>query len=225
MSFISMRRHYLDEELKTCENDFCGTVLDIGGKKNKRRGRFIPPVAKVKNWIFMNNEPHTEPDILAVVPPLPLADSSVDVVLITETLEYINDFQLLIEEIHRVLKDGGTLIASVPFLHLYHSDYESDYYRFTESGVRKILERFSCVTCNKMGGLIAVFYDLVRGYYSNKLAENNKFSTSLLFRIWLRLNPLFIKADRHLFKNRFFINTGYFVKATKANTSSDQGLQ
>lgn len=217
MSFISMRRHYLDEELQACEDEFHGTVLDIGGKKSNRRGRFVPPVSKVENWIFMNNESRTEPDILAVVPPLPLEDSSVDVVLITETLEYIDDFKLLFEEIHRVLKDGGTLIASIPFLHLHHGDSEADLYRFTESGVRKSLERFSSLTCNKMGGLVAVFYDLVRGYYATKLYEQNKLSASLILRAWLKLSPLFVKADKYLFKNRSHINTGYFVKAIKQN--------
>jgi SAM-dependent methyltransferase len=224
MSFISMRRHYLDEELRACENEFHGTVLDIGGKKSKRRGRFVPPISKVKNWIYLNNEPHTDPDILAIVPPLPLENSSVDVVLITETLEYVDDFKLLMKEIHRVLKDGGTLIASVPFLHLHHSDHESDYYRFTESGIRKSMEGFDSITCNKMGGLIAVCYDLVRGYYATKFFKQNRLSTSLLLRIWLRLSSIFIKADKHFFKNRFYINTGYFVKAFKQNSLPSQGL-
>lgn len=215
MTFISMRRHYLDYELNASLKEFKGTVLDIGGKKSNRRGSFIPPLEQAEKWIFLNNDPATKPDILASIPPILLEDNSVDVVLMTETIEYIYDFQYLLDEIYRVLKKGGMLIISCPFLHLHHGDYEYDYFRFTESLMRKSLDQFHIAYFSRMGGLLGVVFDLVRGYLNCSLAKEKRIFTKLSLKGWQRLNPIVKVADKHFFKDRFYINTGYFVKAVK----------
>ncbi len=51
----------------------------------------------------------TEPDA-----PLPLDDSSFDLVLCAETLEHVRDVQLLLSEARRVLVPGGTLAVTTP---------------------------------------------------------------------------------------------------------------
>jgi ubiquinone/menaquinone biosynthesis C-methylase UbiE len=45
---------------------------------------------------------------------LPLEDSQFDLVLCAETLEHIRDTQLLLSEIRRVLRPGGTLAVTTP---------------------------------------------------------------------------------------------------------------
>lgn len=52
---------------------------------------------------------HVEPDA-----PLPLADSSFDLVLCAETIEHVRDVQLLLSEARRVLRPGGTLALTTP---------------------------------------------------------------------------------------------------------------
>jgi SAM-dependent methyltransferase len=46
--------------------------------------------------------------------PLPLGDSSFDLVLCAETLEHVRDVQLLLSEIRRVLAPGGVLALTTP---------------------------------------------------------------------------------------------------------------
>jgi len=46
---------------------------------------------------------------------LPVKDSSVDIVVITEVLEHFVNYSFLINEIKRVLKPGGVVIGSVPY--------------------------------------------------------------------------------------------------------------
>ena len=46
--------------------------------------------------------------------PLPLEDSSFDLVLCAETLEHVRDVQLLLSEVRRVLRPGGRLAMSTP---------------------------------------------------------------------------------------------------------------
>jgi SAM-dependent methyltransferase len=46
--------------------------------------------------------------------PLPFDDGSFDLVLCAETLEHVRDVQLLLSELRRVLRPGGTLAISTP---------------------------------------------------------------------------------------------------------------
>jgi SAM-dependent methyltransferase len=57
-----------------------------------------------------------EADLLETDPdgPLPLEDSRFDLVLCAETLEHVRDVQLLLSEIRRVLRPGGTLAVTTP---------------------------------------------------------------------------------------------------------------
>lgn len=46
--------------------------------------------------------------------PLPLEDTSFDLVLCAETVEHVRDVQLLLSEVRRVLRPGGTLALTTP---------------------------------------------------------------------------------------------------------------
>jgi SAM-dependent methyltransferase len=46
--------------------------------------------------------------------PLPLEDTQFDLVLCAETLEHVRDVQLILSEIRRVLRPGGTLAVTTP---------------------------------------------------------------------------------------------------------------
>lgn len=46
--------------------------------------------------------------------PLPFADSSFDLVVLTETIEHVRDVQLLLSEIRRVLEPRGRLAITTP---------------------------------------------------------------------------------------------------------------
>lgn len=45
---------------------------------------------------------------------LPLATDSIDLVVSFETIEHVRDAQMLVDEVRRVLKPGGSLIVSTP---------------------------------------------------------------------------------------------------------------
>jgi SAM-dependent methyltransferase len=46
--------------------------------------------------------------------PLPFADGEFDLVLCAETIEHVRDVQLLLSEVRRVLRPGGTLALTTP---------------------------------------------------------------------------------------------------------------
>jgi SAM-dependent methyltransferase len=79
-------------------------------------------------------------DYVANAEELPFLDASIGLIINQEVLEHTkNPFQI-IKEFKRVLKPEGLLYCQVPFILGYHPSPE-DYWRFTESGLRLMLER------------------------------------------------------------------------------------
>ena len=85
----------------------------------------------------------TKGDLLA----LPFIDATFDGVVLTEVLEHCVDPKAAIAEVGRILKPGGLLLVTSPFLWPDHrtADY-ADYWRFTEQGWRLLLADFVDVT-------------------------------------------------------------------------------
>jgi len=67
-------------------------------------------------------------------------DGAFNCVICSEVLEHVRRPQRVIEEIHRVLEEGGLLILTVPFWVELHEGYWPDYWRFTPAGLRLLLE-------------------------------------------------------------------------------------
>ena len=73
---------------------------------------------------------------------IPLGDSSVDHVLCTEVLEHCPDPALVVREVHRVLKKGGTGVFTVPWSARYHY-IPYDYFRYTPSMLAILFKEFA----------------------------------------------------------------------------------
>jgi len=88
---------------------------------------------------------------------LPYDDGSFDYVLCTEVLEHVSDPLAFLADLQRVLRQGGTLILTVPWsARLHHLPY--DYGRFTRFGLAALLKStgFSGVTIEERGNDITV---------------------------------------------------------------------
>lgn len=86
---------------------------------------------------------------------IPFPDSSYDGVLCTEVLEHAADPIALINEMHRVLRSGGTLLVTVPFAaRVHHSPY--DFHRFTRFRLATLFSSFAEVEITERGNDIAV---------------------------------------------------------------------
>lgn len=88
---------------------------------------------------------------------LPVDDDSFDHILCTEVLEHVPDPAAFLLDLNRVLRQGGTLILTVPWsARLHHLPY--DYGRFTRFGLAALLESagFSGVTIEERGSDITV---------------------------------------------------------------------
>jgi ubiquinone/menaquinone biosynthesis C-methylase UbiE len=123
------------------------TAADVSAVALERARRRLPEAQLVE----------LQPDA-----PLPLGDDSFDLVLCAETIEHVRDVQLLLSEVRRVLRPGGTLALTTPAHRRYMRvpDPRSPHLRFlTRRSLRALMSElgFEVVALRRRSGtLLAV---------------------------------------------------------------------
>jgi SAM-dependent methyltransferase len=129
-------------DLRVLLADAHGDVLDVGSGAQPYR-LLLPTGARYRAI----DDAAAEKDFGYAVPDTdyfsgdrwPVADSSVDVVLSTETLEHVAQPAVFLHEARRVLREGGQIVLTVPFSARWHY-IPHDYWRYTPSSLRNLLE-------------------------------------------------------------------------------------
>lgn len=198
-SVLSSRRLYLDFLLQKHLQFSTGLLLDLGGKRLRRRGFFDPSSLNCEVTII-NPQLEALPDYVGYLSDYNIPDSYFDNILCTEVLEYSSSPSALIHQMKRVLKPGGHIFLSVPFLHRMHGDSQYDYYRFTPSSLEYLFSDFHDLKILPMGGFLSVVSDFLIG--STRVPP--------LLRIFLsQIMRLFIRHERQSLS----LTTGFFVIA------------
>lgn len=82
---------------------------------------------------------------------IPFDRSSLDGVIIQAVLEHVVDPYHCVEEIHRVMKEGGLVYAETPFMQQVHGR-KYDFTRFTHLGHRRLFRKFEEISSGAVGG-------------------------------------------------------------------------
>ena len=82
---------------------------------------------------------------------IPLADASIDGVVVQAVLEHVLEPGLVAEEIHRVLRPGGIVYADTPFMYPVHEG-PYDFTRYSDSGHRYLFRRFEHIDSGATAG-------------------------------------------------------------------------
>jgi SAM-dependent methyltransferase len=129
-------------------------LLDLGG-----RGKPYAPLfqGKVAHHLVMDIEPGPSVDLVGDARKIPIADQSIDVVLCTQVIEHIPDPQAVVQEIHRILRPGGSLILSVPSIFPQHGS-PGDYWRYMPQGLEWLLQDFQTVKVEGESGSVGGFF-------------------------------------------------------------------
>lgn len=148
-------------------------VLEIGAGNG-----FLRPVVKAElpDALYVGGDiaPTERTDVVLDAGMLPIASQSVDVVLAVEVLEHLPDPRALLSEASRVLRPGGRLILTVPFMFGVH-DFV-DYQRFTPLGFQRMAEGsgFSLAETRLRGGTFVAATGLVRTLLLNAIVGRPK---------------------------------------------------
>ncbi|GAB4497358.1 MAG: hypothetical protein OHK003_05640 [Anaerolineales bacterium] len=215
-NYITYRRLWLDSMLSAFAHQMRGLVVDLGGKRNNKRGTFSPPEQQAQAWFYINLDMDTSPNIYGNVTKVPMPCQSVDCVICTEVLEHLPDPQACVDEIHRLLRDDGLVFASTPFFYPVHAD-PYDFHRFTEDGLRHLFREFKSVDVYRMGGYLGVLGLLVELGIMG--LEEDSFSHKLLRWLMKWISRWLIRTDLATFETENLLwrkfTTGYFVIAVR----------
>lgn len=214
--YITYRRLWLDSCLNAFSNEMQGIVIDLGGKREKKRGSFQPPTNQVLAWLYLNLDMNTNPDIFSDVNCVPLKNQSIDSIICTEVLEHLPSPQTCVDEIHRLLREGGLAFVSTPFFYPVHAD-PYDFQRFTEDGLRYLFRNFKSVEIYRMGGywgVLGLMVELgISGIEEKKMSQRiTRWMMKWISRWLCRLD---ISVYSHENTSRQKFTTGYFLKAIK----------
>ncbi len=156
-------------------------------------------------------DPGRKPDLVADVCNLPLAEESFDAVFMLEVLEHVPTPHRALEDVHRVLKTGGRLYLSTPFIFPIH-DEPHDYFRFTRYGLSYLLSGFRSVEIQERNGYVQSIMVL----YARSLITDTRSGRWVgmgFFALGLALYPVFFMFSRLMSTRR--ATTGYVVTATR----------
>src|SRR5581483_8768521 len=143
-------------------------VLDVGAgsvvEKNRRAGQLALAdkyelLVRQRGYIGLDVEPGANVMLVADAHALPIANASLDGVIMVSVLEHLYDPVRAVNEVARVLKRGGLYFSYAPFYHPYHAS-PHDYFRFTREGYASLLRAFSKVEIVSGGNYLAVANDV-----------------------------------------------------------------
>jgi SAM-dependent methyltransferase len=134
-------------------------VLDIGSSigsfsRSRAFDRSRRSLREASLYVSLDIRPSARPVVTADAHRLPFKSESFDIIVANNVIEHLADAPLGVAEMRRVLRPGGTLLYTIPFLYPVH-EAPRDYARFTEHGLRHLFREFGSVEVHPRGGLFS----------------------------------------------------------------------
>lgn len=161
--YIARRGIYI--LIKKYADYVAGNVLDVGcGDKP-----YMHLFNKAKEYDGLEIEssvhPSTKADFFYDGTHFPFPNNVYDTIITNQVLEHVFTPDEFLEEIYRVLKPGGSLILTVPFIWDEH-EQPYDYARYSSFGLKSLLEKngFDIIVQEKTSPNIATIFQILNTY-------------------------------------------------------------
>lgn len=147
--------HIMDRQIERCIQTYVqGRLIDIGcGTKPYEAMARAYATSHVGFDTAAPFNSQAKVDVIGRAYQIPVVDGAFDAALSTAALEHLNEPEAALRECHRVLKEGGVAIYTVPlFWHLHSEPW--DYYRFTKYGLHYLFTKvgFEVVELKSLAG-------------------------------------------------------------------------
>lgn len=154
-------------------------TLEVGAYGKPAYGAFFP------NKVGVDVREGPGVDIVASVYELPFGDDSFDMVLCMVVMEHLEDPKKAITEMKRVLKPGGLILVSTPFMFPIH-DSPRDYWRFTKYGLKLMFKDWDIIELSAETNFNETFAVLLQRIgYQTKLYLNPLMKSLVFILAWI----------------------------------------
>ncbi len=165
-----------------------GRILDIGcGNKPYKKYFAYTEYIGLDTHNSGHNHINTDADIFYDGAIFPFQDNSFDCIVCFQVMEHVSDIDLFINEIRRVLKPGGYMLATAPFMWPEH-EKPYDFRRWTSFGFKSnfIAKKFEVINNIKSGNSLIVIVSFINDYFRSK--QNSSIKKFLFSIIYFTLN-------------------------------------
>lgn len=138
---LPIDRYYIEGFLAAHSHEIRGRVLEIG--ENTYTKRFGSEYVEQSDVLFPSSNLPAATIIADLADGANIPSDTFDCILCTQTLHVIYDYRAAIATLHRILKPGGILLATLPVnSQLCYSEGNrwGDYWRFTRLAAEKLFE-------------------------------------------------------------------------------------
>lgn len=176
-------RKGLLEKIKLCASEISGKILDVGCGKKPYQKLFVGATEYIGMDIENpgHDHAHENIDVFYDGKIFPFPDRSFDSVLTNQVFEHVFNPSEFLSEIYRVIKPGGFLLLTVPFIWDEH-EQPYDYGRYSSFGIKSILEKngFEIVKQYKSCCGVVVIFQLINLFIYKKFYSKNRVLNLLL---------------------------------------------
>ena len=128
----SIARYFVEEFLEKNSDVIQGVCLEV--KDNKYTERFGGDAVTKSDILDIETE-NKQANIHGDLRSIPqILDETYDCIILTQVLPYINDYGSALRQGYRILKPGGTVLATVSSLSRIDPKEREDYWRWTKAG-------------------------------------------------------------------------------------------
>jgi SAM-dependent methyltransferase len=154
-----------------------GTVLDVGCGTSPYRELFAQSNYIGIEVVLASNNGSSKrgADALYDGRSLPFADASIDNILCNQVLEHVFEPAAFLSELHRVLRPGGRLMMTVPFVWDEH-EQPYDFARYSSFGLAHLTQRcgFQIVQARRTLADASLFAQLWLAYCFKVIIRTNR---------------------------------------------------
>lgn len=146
-------------------------MLDAGAGDQRNRAHFTHCTYESADFEKID-KPYVKSTYICDLTEIPVNAAKYDVIIFTAVMEHVPEPWKVVQELYRILKPGGKLFYTAPFLFHEH-EVPYDFMRYTQYGVRSIFER---------GGFRVPEVKWLEGYLGTVSYEFRRMSKSLPFQ-------------------------------------------
>ena len=187
-------RKGLAKNIRDLSSHISGKVLDVGCGKKPYEQLFQATEYIGLEYDSPENRKKKNADFYYDGHIFPFENNSFDSLVINQVFEHVFNPDAFLKEVLRVLKPGGKLLMTVPFVWDEH-EQPHDYARYSSFGLHFILEKqgFNIVEQRKSVNDFRVIFQLVNAYLYKKMMSSNQYLNLVL--VFLVMSPINVAGE------------------------------